>query len=168
MGVARTFQLVRTLPSLTLTENVMVAAAFGAATSWGDAARTVALRKLEVVGLVDRMAETAAELTHIDQKRLELARALAAEPSCAAVDEWLAGLNPTELDAGIELVRSLTRSASPFSSSTSRGRCRSRLFRLRVLVMNSAGSSPTMPTDVALADPAVIAAYIGDDEDSGG
>lgn len=109
-GIARTFQLVRILPSLTLTENVMIPAVFGARSHWSDAARRVASGALERVGLDGRADMTAGDLTYIDQKRLELARALAAEPAVLLLDEWLAGLNPTELVEGIALINSLTDS----------------------------------------------------------
>ena len=48
-------------------------------------------------------------LTYIDQKRLELARALAGEPEVLLLDEWLAGLNPSELNIGIQLIEKLSR-----------------------------------------------------------
>ena len=59
------------------------------------------------VGLADKADQPAAQLTYIDQKRLELARALALEPRVLLLDEWLAGLNRTELEQGIALIRSL-------------------------------------------------------------
>ncbi len=59
------------------------------------------------VGLAGRADVLASELTYIDQKRLELARALALRPRLVLLDEWLAGLNPTELQEGIDLVRQL-------------------------------------------------------------
>lgn len=163
-GVARTFQLVRILPSLTLTENVMIPAVFGAKAHWGTAARAVAEQALETVGLSDRAGATAGELTYIDQKRLELARAVAAEPKLLLLDEWLAGLNPTELTEGIELVRSLTRSGITILMvehilDAVRALCP------RVLVMNSGKLIADEETGAALSDPAVIAAYLGESAD---
>ena len=163
-GVARTFQLVRILPSLTLTENVMIPAVFGAKAHWGASARAVAEQALETVGLSDRAGATAGELTYIDQKRLELARAVAAEPKLLLLDEWLAGLNPTELTAGIELVRSLTRSGITILMvehilDAVRALCP------RVLVMNSGKLIADEETEAALSDPAVIAAYLGETAD---
>jgi len=164
-GVARTFQLVRILPSLTLTENVMIPAVFGAKAHWGGAARAVAREALERVGLAERAGSNAGALTYIDQKRLELARALAAEPRLLLLDEWLAGLNPTELAEGIALIRSLKDSGITILMvehimDAVRALCP------RVVVMNSGRLIADEATDTALTDPHVIAAYLGEVEDA--
>ncbi|WP_428926790.1 ABC transporter ATP-binding protein [Marinibacterium sp. SX1] len=164
-GVARTFQLVRVLPSLTLTENVMIPAVFGAHAHWGAAARRVAGEALDRVGLAGRETATAGELTYIDQKRLELARALAAEPSLLLLDEWLAGLNPSELLEGIALIRELAQSGITILMvehimEAVRALCP------RAVVMNSGRLIADAPTEAALSDPAVIAAYLGEPADA--
>src|SRR5690606_33970955 len=106
-GVSRTFQLVRVLPSLDAEENVMAGAVFGHQHLWGDAARKVANEMLERVGLGGRAQMPVSAMTYIDQKRVELARSLASNPRVLLVDEWLAGLNPSELQIGIELIAEL-------------------------------------------------------------
>jgi ABC-type branched-subunit amino acid transport system ATPase component len=106
-GIARTFQLVRMLPSLTVLENVLVGMAFVSTRLFGPRARSRAIALLDRVGLGGREGAHPGELTYIDQKRLELARALAADPRVLLLDEWLAGLNPTELRLGVELIRGL-------------------------------------------------------------
>ncbi|MBB95049.1 MAG: ABC transporter ATP-binding protein [Rhodobacteraceae bacterium] len=164
-GVARTFQLVRVLPSLTLTENVMIPAVFGAKSHWGPEARAVAMGALDRVGLAGRHDATAGALTYIDQKRLELARALAAEPSLLLLDEWLAGLNPSELLEGIALIRELAQSGVTILMvehimEAVRALCP------RALVMNSGRLIADEATGAALADPHVIAAYLGEGADA--
>jgi len=164
-GVARTFQLVRILPSLSLSENVMIPAVFGAKSHWGAGAKSVANDALDRVGLADRASTTAGALTYIDQKRLELARALAAEPKLLLLDEWLAGLNPTELEEGIALIRSLTQSGITILMvehimDAVRALCP------RVVVMSSGRLIADETTDKALTDPAVIAAYLGEAQDA--
>ena len=159
-GVARTFQLVRILPSLSTVENVIAAAAFGRRRHWGAEARAVAMDKLALVGLEARADEPAASLTYIDQKRLELARALAAEPRLLLLDEWLAGLNPSELRIGIDLVRELNALGVGILMvehimEAVRALCP------RCIVMNVGEIIADGPTERILADAAVIDAYLG-------
>ena len=70
MGIARTFQLVRILPSLTVAENVTAALAFRDEPLWGEAARDEAETLLRQVGFGRRGSEAAEQLTYIDQKRV--------------------------------------------------------------------------------------------------
>jgi branched-chain amino acid transport system ATP-binding protein len=164
-GVARTFQLVRILPSLTLIENVMIPAVFGHKAHWGGAAERVANDALAMVGLSERATISAGDLTYIDQKRLELARALAAEPDLLLLDEWLAGLNPTELEEGIKLIGQLRDSGLTILMvehiiDAVRALCP------RVVVLNSGKLIVDDQTDRALTDPAVVTAYLGEDVDA--
>ena len=164
-GVARTFQLVRILPSLSAVENVIAGAVFGHVRAWGDDAYREAEVLLERVGLGGRGNAPTGSMTYIDQKRLELARALAAEPRLLLLDEWLAGLNPTELAEGIALIRALTGSGITIVMvehimEAVRALCP------RVLVMNSGKLIADGETGTVLADPQVIAAYLGEVSDA--
>ena len=101
-------------------------------------------------------------LTYIDQKRVELARALIADPKLLLLDEWLAGLNPTELQTGIALIDSLRAEGRTILiiehvMDAIRSLCDT------CVVMNSGQKiAEGSPGDV-LADRAVIRAYLGDD-----
>ena len=107
--IARTFQLVRILPGMTTRENVMLGGMFGSDPTGPAAALSDADALLDRVGLADRAHLIGSQLTYIDQKRVELARALATRPQLLLLDEWLAGLNPTELKIGIDLIRRIQR-----------------------------------------------------------
>ena len=105
--IARTFQLVRVLPGMTALENVMLGRMFGAEPASPTEAAHEAEALIERVGLGGQAHMFGSQLTYIDQKRVELARALATRPQLLLLDEWLAGLNPTELKVGIALIRQI-------------------------------------------------------------
>jgi len=104
-GLARTHQVVRPLNELTVRENVMVGACFGRRALTRPAAQRVAEEVLERVGLAERAAQLASSLNVAQKKRLELARALSAQPYLILLDEVLAGLNPTEIALMLDIVR---------------------------------------------------------------
>ena len=164
-GVARTFQLVRLLPELSVVENVVAGAAFGHRKRWGAEAESFARQLLERVGLGRQVNMPVSGLTYINTKRVELARALACEPEVLLLDEWLAGLNPTELETGIDLIKSLRDEGRTIIlvehvMDAIRSLCD------RCVVMSSGAKiAEGTPADV-LADAEVIRAYLGADEDA--
>ncbi len=111
MGVARTFQLTRPFGRMTCLENVMVGRSFGNEPSLGFAqTKKEADDVLGLVGLKQKHHVAAASLNIIERKRLELARALATHPRLLLLDEIMAGLNPMEIKAAVELIRQISRS----------------------------------------------------------
>jgi branched-chain amino acid transport system ATP-binding protein len=107
LGLARAHQVVRPLNELTASENVMVGACYGREQHSLREAKRLADGALDKVGLIDRADQPAGSLNVAQKKRLELARALAARPYLVLLDEVLAGLNPSEISAMMETVRSI-------------------------------------------------------------
>lgn len=105
MGVARTFQEVKIFANMPVRENVLLGSLFGcsAGMSSADASRE-AEELLEFVGLSALKATPAKDLTLANQKRIEVARALATKPELLMLDELMAGLNPAEVAQAMELV----------------------------------------------------------------
>jgi branched-chain amino acid transport system ATP-binding protein len=160
-GISRTFQLVRMLPGLTVLENVAAGGVFGHARRWGKELDDYAHGLLQRVGLPNAGDVSVTALTYIDQKRVELARALASDPKVLLLDEWLAGLNPTELKTGIALIEQLrvegrTIIIVEHVMHAIRSLCD------RCIVMSSGVKiAEGTPRDV-LADGEVIRAYLGE------
>ncbi len=165
LGVARTFQLVRVLPSMSVVENVIPGFAFRAHPLTGNDALAEAQVLLARVGLDRRTEMLAADLTYIDQKRLELARALALEPKLLLLDEWLAGLNPTELEQGIDLIQSLRDDGLSIIMVE---HVMDAIHALcdRCVVMNSGRVIARGTPRLTLAEPEVVRAYLGEDVDA--
>ncbi len=107
LGIARTFQIVQPFPNLSVRDNVTMGALFGSENAQHNVerARSVAEEKLAVVGLAAKADQIASQLTLAERKRLELAKSLATEPKLLLLDEVNAGLNPTEIDIAIDLIR---------------------------------------------------------------
>ena len=102
-----------------------------------------------------------AALTYIDQKRVELARALASEPKILLLDEWLAGLNPTELRTGIALIEKI-RAEGRTVIIVEHVMDAIRSLCDRCVVMNSGAKIAEGTPREVLADAEVIRAYLGD------
>ncbi len=105
LGLARTFQVAKPFGAMTVLANVMTGAFLR--DRHVAAARVKALEAIEFVGLAAREQTAAKDLTTIDQRRLEMARALATEPKILLLDEVMAGLNPAEIDQAVALVKKL-------------------------------------------------------------
>ena len=160
-GVARTFQLVRVLPASSCLENVVAGLAFHMPPLWGAEADSRARVLLDRVGIAEKLDTPAGQLNYIDQKRLELARALALSPNVLLLDEWLAGLNPSELQIGIALVKmlreeGLTIVVVEHVMDAIRSLCD------RCIVMNAGRKIAEGPPAAVLSDQEVIRAYLGD------
>jgi ABC-type branched-subunit amino acid transport system ATPase component len=117
---------------------------------------------LRRVGLQVPPGTPVAALTYIDQKRVELARALASDPKLLLLDEWLAGLNPTELRTGIRLIEQL-RAEGRTIIVVEHVMDAIRALCSRCVVMNSGIKIAEGTPSEVLSDGEVIRAYLGDD-----
>lgn len=162
-GISRTFQLVRLLPSMSVEQNIIAGAVFGHRRRWGASAKVEAKRLAERVGLEGQLHLSVDQLTYIDTKRVELARALASDPKVLLLDEWLAGLNPTELQVGITLIQSLRDEGRTIILVEHVMDAIRSLCDYCVVMSSGAKIAEGTPQEV-LSDAEVIRAYLGDDD----
>ncbi len=158
-GIARTFQHVRPFPGLSALDNVLVGQLYGRRRG-RDAAAGEAERLLALVGLAGKADVPCARLSLLERRRLELARALATGPELLLLDEFMAGLTPSETaeamavirrvhDAGVTLVivEHIVWALLDLSD--------------RILVLSAGEKIADGPPAAVAADPAVVDAYLG-------
>ncbi len=158
-GIARTYQIVRPFGALSVVDNVAV----GALSHTGSkrSARSVAREIVEFVGLGPLARRRASTLTLTQRKRLEVARALALQPKLLLLDEVMAGLTPTEMDAMAEFIVELgKRGIGTVCGIEHVMRLVMRISH-RIVVLDAGKNIAEGNPKAIVSDPRVIEAYLG-------
>ena len=158
VGLARTFQIVRPFPDLTVLDNVAMGAMLHAPHM--DDARDAARAIIERLHLGSRENVLARALTLPDRKRLEVARALATNPKLLLLDEVMAGLRPTEIDGVVQLLRALNAEGVTIVLIEHVMRAVMALAGRVHVLHHGATIAQGTPAEVT-RDPAVVQSYLG-------
>ncbi|HEX5210962.1 MAG TPA: ABC transporter ATP-binding protein [Pseudolabrys sp.] len=162
-GLARTHQIVQPLGAMSVRENCTVGACFGRENLPLSAATQIAEEVAAFVGLGERLDIPASQLTVAGKKRLELARALSAQPKLLLLDEVLAGLNPTEVERMIEVIRRIRERGVTILIIEHLMQAIMSLSN-RIVVLNTGQKLAEGSPSAIANDAAVIEAYLGDPE----
>ena len=158
LGLARTFQVAKPFGAMTVLDNVMTGAFLR--DRHIAAARNKAREAIAFVGLSALEQTAARDLTTIDQRRLEMARALATEPKILLLDEVMAGLNPSEIDQAVALVGKLSQAGLTIVIVEHVMRAIMAVARHIVVLDHGQKIAEGAPKEV-MDNPEVIRAYLG-------
>jgi branched-chain amino acid transport system ATP-binding protein len=158
-GIARTFQIVRPFPALSVEDNVIVGALQKEAKV--AAARERARAVLRRLDLFDKRNRIASTLTLPDRKRLEVARALATEPKLLLLDEVMAGLRPTETDRMVAILRDINRESGLTILLIEHVMRAVMALASRILVLDHGVAIASGSPEQVVRDPAVVRSYLG-------
>ncbi len=158
-GIARTFQLVRPFPALTVEDNAMIGALLHRRNV--GAARERAQVLLQRFDLFERRHHLASALTLPDRKRLEVVRALATEPKLLLLDEVIAGLRPTETDRLVGILKDINRETGLTILLIEHVMRAVMALASRVLVLDHGTAIAQGAPAAVVRDPAVVQSYLG-------
>jgi branched-chain amino acid transport system ATP-binding protein len=158
-GLARTFQLVRPFPALTVEDNVIVGAMLQR--RHVARARERAQAVLRTLDLFDRRRQIASALTLPDRKRLEVARALATDPKLLLLDEVMAGLRPAETDRMVAILKEINRQSGLTILLIEHVMRAVMALAMRVLVLHHGAAIAQGTPEAVVREPAVVHSYLG-------
>ncbi len=165
LGVARTHQIPKPFESMSLRDNVALACMFSRLRQGVDAGRERADEYLGVVGLENRGDALPREINLHQRQLLELARALATEPTLLLLDEVLAGLNPAELDEAVAVLRRIHARGTTIVMVEHLMRVVTGLAD-RIVVLDRGRKLADGPQHEVMNDPEVRRAYLGRGDDA--
>jgi branched-chain amino acid transport system ATP-binding protein len=158
-GIARTFQIVQPFAKMTVLENVMAGAIYAGHCGMRQA-RDKAIESLEFTKLAHLKDMPASELALANRKRLELAKSLAMNPRILMLDEVNAGLNSSEIDEAVRMVKAIAARGITIIVIEHLMRVVTSLAQ-RAIVLHHGAVVSEGPTDQVFRDPRVIEAYLG-------
>jgi len=160
-GMARTFQIVQPFPRMSVLENVAAGALFGGAHASVADAMASAREQLELTGLASFADRPASTLTLAGRKRLEVAKSLAMRPKLLMLDEVNAGLNASEIDGALRLIRQIAEGGVTILIIEHVMKVVLSLAA-RVLVLHHGELIAEGSADAIVRDQRVIEAYLGE------